>query len=141
MSDAFNLYEATYMQDADFITPLDEKIGDDFPTILEDAETPLYQGCTKYKKLSAIVVLYRLKAVNGWSDKSFNGLLEILHDMLPIYNVLLKSVYSERKFLKTFDLGYEKIHACINDCCLFRKENENVDKCPTCGSSRWQEDE
>ncbi|KAI9185773.1 hypothetical protein LWI28_010509 [Acer negundo] len=82
-----------------------------------------------------------LKAINGWSDKSFNGLLEILHDMLPIDNVLLKSVYSMRKFLKTFDLGYEKIHACINDCYLFRKENENEDKCPICSSSRWQEDE
>ncbi|KAK3228711.1 hypothetical protein Dsin_000592 [Dipteronia sinensis] len=141
MSDAFNLYEATYMQDADFITPLDKKSVIILLQFLEDAETPLYQGCTKYKKLPAIVVLYRLKAVNGWSDKSFNGLLEILHDMLPIDNVLLKSVYSVRKFLNTFDLGCEKIHTCINDYCLFSKEIENEDKCPICGSSRWQEDE
>ena len=45
-----------------------------------------------------------------------------------------------RKLLKTFDLGYEKIHACLNDCCLFRKEKENMDSCPTYGFSRWKAD-
>ncbi|KAK9195251.1 hypothetical protein WN943_003371 [Citrus x changshan-huyou] len=85
---------------------------EDFTQKLEDAETPLYPSCTRYTKLSAIVALYKHKAVNKWSDKSFDGLLELLHDMLPVDNVLLRSVYLVRKLLKTFDLGYEKIHAC-----------------------------
>lgn len=59
---------------------------------------------------------------------------------MPRDNVLLRSVYLVRKFLKTFDLGYEKIHACVNDCCLFRKENEAMDCCPKCGSLRWKVD-
>ncbi|XP_042396485.1 uncharacterized protein LOC121986592 [Zingiber officinale] len=45
-----------------------------------------------------------------------------------------------RKLLKPFDLGYEKIHACPNDCCLFRKELKDLDSCPKCGSSRWKVD-
>ncbi|XP_073058473.1 uncharacterized protein [Primulina eburnea] len=45
-----------------------------------------------------------------------------------------------KKLLKPFDLGYEKIHACPNDCCLFRKELKELDSCPKCGSSRWKVD-
>ncbi|XP_059635253.1 uncharacterized protein LOC132277409 [Cornus florida] len=37
--------------------------------------------------------------------------------------------------------GYEKIDACKNDCCLFRKENKHMTKCPKCGASRWKENE
>ncbi|XP_042413231.1 uncharacterized protein LOC122002205 [Zingiber officinale] len=60
--------------------------------------------------------------------------------MLPEKNTLPKDVYSMRKLLKPFDLGYEKIHACPNDCCLFRKELKDLDSCPKCGSSRWKVD-
>ena len=58
--------------------------------------------------------------------------------MLPKDNVLLQSVYSVKKFLKTFDMGYEKIHACEYDCCLFGKEYKDLDNCPKCGASRWK---
>ena len=87
---------------------------------LNDAETPLYPGCNNYTKLSAIVSLYKLKTTYRMSDRCFNGLLEILHDMLPSPNHIIKSIQDINFFLKTFDLGYEKIHACVNDCCLFR---------------------
>jgi hypothetical protein len=29
------------------------------------------------------------------------------------------------------------IHACKNDCVLFRKEHADKDKCPKCNTSRW----
>lgn len=35
-------------------------------------------------------------------------------------------------------MGYEKIHACENDCCLFRKEYKDLDSYPKCGYSRWK---
>ena len=35
-------------------------------------------------------------------------------------------------------LGYEKIHACPNDCMLFWKENFNLEACPCCAVSRWK---
>ncbi|KAA0054108.1 hypothetical protein E5676_scaffold2277G00180 [Cucumis melo var. makuwa] len=35
-------------------------------------------------------------------------------------------------------MKYEKIHACRNDCCLFRKELSDVNVCPSCGMSRWK---
>ena len=32
----------------------------------------------------------------------------------------------------------KKIHACSNDCVLYRKEYENLSECPTCRVSQWQ---
>lgn len=111
---------------------------EDFILKLEDAETPLYLKCSNYNKLSATVALFRLKTQSGWTDKSFNELLETLPRMLPKDNVLQTSLYYVKKFLKTFEMGYEKIHACENDCCLFRKEYKDLDSCPKCGYSRWK---
>ncbi|KAK3204369.1 hypothetical protein Dsin_018415 [Dipteronia sinensis] len=69
---------------------------------------------------------------------SYNHMLEILRDMLPYGNTLPDSLHSTKKLLKTFDLGYEKIDACINDCCLFWKEREHLEACPKCDASRWK---
>ncbi|XP_048596428.1 uncharacterized protein LOC106359135 [Brassica napus] len=116
----------------------DDKKEDEFLAKLADAETPLYPSCVNHSKLSAIVSLFRLKTQNGWSDKSFNDLLETLPEMLPEENVLHTSLYDVKKFLKSFDMGYEKIHACVNDCCLFRKRFKKLEKCPKCKASRWK---
>jgi len=111
---------------------------DEFLAKLADAEPPLYPSCLNHIKLSAIVSLFRIKTRNGWSDKSFNELLETLPNMLPKDNVLHTSLYDVKKFLKSFDMGYEKIHACVNDCCLFRKKYKKLDNCPKCKASRWK---
>ncbi|KAM6594430.1 hypothetical protein CsatA_002133 [Cannabis sativa] len=137
--DAFNLFSATNIDDCDSEEPV-EGPDDNFIKKLEDAQIALYPQCTKYTKLSAIIALYKVKTTNGWSDKSFDEILNLFHDMLPCDNVLLKSTYSVRKYLQTFDLGYEKIHACVNNCCLFRKDKEKLEECPTCGTSRWATD-
>lgn len=105
--------------------------------MLEYAETPLYPRCTKYTRLLAIVALHKHKTTHGLFDKGFNKLLEIVRDMLPHPNTLPGSMYSTKKLLKTFDLWYEKIHACVNDC-LFMKDLESLDTCLRCGASRWK---
>ena len=35
-------------------------------------------------------------------------------------------------------MEYEKIHACLNDCILYRKEYKDVIICPNCGVARWK---
>ena len=35
-------------------------------------------------------------------------------------------------------MPYKKIHACPNDCILYRKKFENEVSCPVCNLSRWQ---
>ena len=111
-----------------------------FETLLEDAQKPLYPGCRNFTKLSALVKLYNLKARYGWSDKSFSELLSILGDMLPLNNELPLSMYEAKKTLNTLGREYEKIHACPNDCILYRNELKDATSCPTCGTSRWKLD-
>ncbi|KAL5545009.1 hypothetical protein UlMin_008793 [Ulmus minor] len=99
--DAFNLYMAGHVDSVnnDISVGCGDGLEKEFDKNLEDVETPLYTWCGKYTRLSAIVVLYKLKNLNGWIDTSFNDLLEILHDMLLENNVLLNSMYSAKRFL------------------------------------------
>ena len=103
-----------------------------------DAETPLYPGSSEFTRLSAVLKLMNLKARNGWSDKSFTKLLELLKEMLPENNTLPESNYQAKKILCLMGMEYKKIHSCPNDCILYRKEFEGLHKCPICGLSRYK---
>lgn len=107
-----------------------------FDQLLEDARRPLFNGCTKFSKLSFIVKLLHIKSIGGWSIKSFDMLLNLLRSAFP--DALLPQSYGESRSLER-DLGfkYDKIHACVNDCILFWKENAALNECPVCKASRW----
>ncbi|KAL0554413.1 hypothetical protein IC582_008334 [Cucumis melo] len=47
-------------------------------------------------------------------------------------------MYEVKKMLGALGMEYEKIHACPNDCCLYRKDYANAIVCPECGESRWK---
>ena len=85
-----------------------------------------------------MIKLYNLKARFGWFDKSFSEVLEMLGNMLPVNNELPLSMYEAKKTLNTLGMEYEKMHACPNDCILYRNELKNASSCPTCGTSRWK---
>lgn len=116
----------------------DDKKEHDFLAKIADVETPLYPTCVNHIKLSAIVSLFRLKTKNGLSDKSFNELMETLPEMLLEDNVLHTSLYEVKRFLRSFDMGYQNIHSCVNDCCLFRNKYKLLENCPKCNASRWK---
>ncbi|XP_045816279.1 uncharacterized protein LOC123909482, partial [Trifolium pratense] len=52
-----------------------------YETLCSDKDEPLYPGCTNFTRLSAVLKLFNLKAKNGWTDKSFTELLELLIQM------------------------------------------------------------
>ncbi|XP_074297920.1 uncharacterized protein LOC141628719 [Silene latifolia] len=122
-----------------------EKIVDNDPNIvgelLSDLEKPLYTGCIKYNKLSALLNLYNLKVGHSWTDQSFTALLELLMDILLPDNVLPNNTYEAKKILCTMGLRYEKIHACPNDCILYLDEFESLKICPECNVSRYKKKE
>ncbi|XP_020080540.1 uncharacterized protein LOC109704191 isoform X2 [Ananas comosus] len=91
-----------------------------------------------FSKLSFIVRLLQIKCQGGWSNKSFDMLLELLKQMLPEGETLPESFYETNKIMKDLGLGYEKIDACPNDCILYRKEFANASSCHVCGASRWK---
>ncbi|XP_021755964.1 uncharacterized protein LOC110721140 [Chenopodium quinoa] len=65
-------------------------------------------------------------------------LLELVKDMLPKDNVLPDSTYEAKKSLSLIGLPYEKIHACPNDCVLYRNQYESLESCPICEASRYK---
>ena len=79
-----------------------------------------------------------VKYINGWSNKSFDTLLEILKDAFPLCEKLPTSNYDAKKIVKDLSLHYEKIDACMNNCIIYYKEYANASQCPTCGLSRWK---
>ncbi|CAL8115763.1 unnamed protein product [Prunus armeniaca] len=85
----------------------------DFANVIGDGDQPLYPGCK---------------------------LLILQGELLPEGNTIPSSMYEAKKTLCALGLSYEKIHACPNDCILYRKEYEHSTHCPTCGISRWKED-
>ena len=101
-------------------------------------KTPLSVGSTKFTRLSTILRLTNLKATNGWTDKSFTELLVLLNEMLPEGNTLPTRNYDAKKILCPMGMEYKRIHACPNDCILYKKEFEDLKKCPKCGSSRYK---
>ncbi|XP_042386824.1 uncharacterized protein LOC121978560 [Zingiber officinale] len=109
-----------------------------FMKFLEEAEKPLYKGCKRYTKLSALVKLYNTKARHGMSDALFSDLLADFGGMLPDNHNLPSSIYEAKKTLSCLALSHEKIHACSNDCILYRKQYKDCVSCPKCGLSRWK---
>src|SRR3954462_5621271 len=107
--------------------------------MLEDHNKRLYPNCEDgQKKLGTTLELLQWKAENGTSNKGFEKLLKIIKKMLPGENVLPSSTYEAKKVVCPLGLEVQKIHACINDCILYRGEYENLNACPVCSALRYK---
>ena len=78
------------------------------------------------------------KAANGVSDKGFVELLGLVKKMLPEGNELPPTTYEAKKVVCPLGLDVQKIHACPNDCILYRGEYEELDACPVCDTKRYK---
>ena len=59
--------------------------------------------------------------------------------MLPKDNKLPTTTYEAKQVVCPMGLEIEKIHACHNDCILYRgKEYKKLDACPVCHASRYK---
>jgi hypothetical protein len=65
-------------------------------------------------------------------------LLKILKKKLPKDNELHESTYEAKKVVCPLGLEVQKIHACPNDCILYRGEYEERNACPVCGALRYK---
>ncbi|XP_028956415.1 uncharacterized protein [Malus domestica] len=109
-----------------------------YEKLLKNAKQELYPGCENFSVLSAIVELMHGKIKFHLSNKCFDYFLGVIKRMLPKENCLPEDQKSAQKVLKGLGLGYEKIHACVNNCILFYKENKQLDKCPICNEPRFK---
>jgi hypothetical protein len=116
---------------------------DNFEMIDKASRDLLYEeckGCDKeHTVLWMTLELMKLKATSGWSDTSFLALLEFLAKVLPKPNGLPSSTYQAKKIICPLTLGIEKIHACLNHCILYQKEDEFKDRCSMCNASQYKQ--
>ena len=107
--------------------------------MLKDHKKLLYPNCEDGStKLGTTLELLKWKAETGCSDKGFEDLLKIMKPKLPKDNELPETTYEAKKTICPLGLDVEKIHACINDCILYREEYENLNACPICGALRYK---
>ncbi|CAN1129189.1 hypothetical protein LINPERPRIM_LOCUS17285 [Linum perenne] len=111
-----------------------------FYKLVDESKKPAYNGC-KSSKLSLLVKLLHIKTVGNWSNESFTMLLQLLkEDVLPKDSLLPDSYYEAKKIIADLGLTYIKVDACQNSCMLYWKDDEKLDECRVCKTSRWKSD-
>jgi hypothetical protein len=75
------------------------------------------------------------------SNSVLEAILILFSLVLPKGHSIPDTLDKVRKVVRDLGLDYEKIHACVNDCVLFRRNYSRTDKYPMCGESRWKNDE
>ncbi|GJU43730.1 hypothetical protein Tco_1200996 [Tanacetum coccineum] len=114
----------------------------EFEELYASANEELYPGCDYVTRLDFMAKFTYFKVKGRLTDSIFNEMLEFFQNVFPIskgYKLPL-SYYAIKKTFKTIRLGYESIHACEYDCCLFRgDDNKDLDLCPVCNTSRWKD--
>jgi hypothetical protein len=90
------------------------------------------------KKLGSTLELLKWKTEEGLSDSGFEKLLKMMKNMLPKDNELLARTYEAKKVVCPLGLEVQKIHACPNDCILYRGDYENLNECPIYTALRYK---
>ncbi|GJR82929.1 hypothetical protein Tco_0153714 [Tanacetum coccineum] len=114
----------------------------EFEELYASANEELYPGCDYVTRLDFMAKFTYFKVKGKLTDSIFNEMLEFFQNVFPISKgyKLPPSYYAIKKTFKTIGLGYESIHACEHDCCLFRGDNnKDLDFCPVCNTSRWKD--
>ncbi|GKC22362.1 hypothetical protein Tco_1024512 [Tanacetum coccineum] len=114
----------------------------EFEELYASTNEELYPGCDYVTRLDFMAKFTYFKAKGRLTDSIFNEMLEFFQNVFPISKgfKLPPSYYAIKKTFKTIGLGYESIHACEHDCCLFRGDNnKDLDFCPVCNTSRWKD--
>ena len=70
-----------------------------------------------------------MKCLNGWSNKSFTMLFELLKETFLEGETLLSNYYEAKKLLRDLGLHYIKIDACLSNCMSYSKEHANANEC------------
>ncbi|XP_021747822.1 uncharacterized protein LOC110713671 [Chenopodium quinoa] len=76
------------------------EIPDKFYKLMKDAEEELFLGCKTFSRLEFIVTLLHLKVSEGWSEKSFSGLLSALQKAFNYDPNFPKSSYEAKSTQK-----------------------------------------
>ena len=82
--------------------------------------------------------MLKWKAEAGVADSAFENLLKMLKNMFPKNNELPANTYEAKKVVCPLGLEVLKIHACINDCILYRDAYKDLNACPVRSALRYK---
>nr|GEW45198.1 hypothetical protein [Tanacetum cinerariifolium] len=114
----------------------------EFEELYASANEELYLGCVYVTRLDFMAKFTYFKVKVKLTDSIFNEMLEFFQHVFPTMKgyKLPPSYYAIKKTFKTIGLGYESIHACVNDCFLFRGDNnKDVHFYLVCKTGRWND--
>nr|GEV18461.1 hypothetical protein [Tanacetum cinerariifolium] len=114
----------------------------DFEELYASANEELYPGSDYVTRLDFMTKFTYFKVKGKLTYSIFNEMLEFFQNVFPISKgyKLPPSYYAIKKTFKMIELGYESIHACEHDCCLFQgDDNKDLDFCLVCNTSRWKD--
>ena len=98
------------------------------------AHMPVCEG----SRASILCTFLTLFNFHKWSDASVTTLFKLMKTtILPTQNKMLESRDIAKKILADVGMDNTTIHACQNDCILFRGEYTNLDVCPKCQAASW----
>src|ERR1044071_6823939 len=110
-----------------------------FDRMLEDHKKGLYPNCEEgITKLGTVLEMLKWKADNAVPNKGFEQVLKIFKKNLPKDNELPDTTCATKKVICPLGLEVQKIHACPNDCILYRGAYEDLNACPACGALRYK---
>jgi hypothetical protein len=109
-----------------------------FDKLLDDAKREVYLGCKDYTLLKFVIEMMNVKVMTNLTNKGLDMIFDLLIKLLPKGNLVPRSTYEAKFYLRDLGLSYEHIHVCKNDCVLFWKENANLVECPVCKESRYK---
>ncbi|GJZ36786.1 hypothetical protein Tco_0582977 [Tanacetum coccineum] len=114
----------------------------EFEELYASSNEELYPGCDYLTRLDFMAKFTYFKVKGKMTDSIFNEMLEFFQNVFPISKgcKLPPLYYAIKKTFKMIGLGYESLHACEHDCCLFRgDDNKDLDFCSVCNTSRWKD--
>ncbi|KAK7281307.1 hypothetical protein RIF29_09160 [Crotalaria pallida] len=137
INDAFGFVRNNVNEPSAAFEPANGEDNAAFYELLKDNNEQLYEGCTKYSKLSFLIKLYHIKCLCRMTDKSMTMILALLKDAFE-FSKIPASFYEAKKIIDKLGLGCIKIPACPNDCMLYWGEDEDLEECKRCKTSKWK---
>ncbi len=108
--------------------------------IAAEARQPLFTG-SPCSRLSYILLLSNLAVQYNVPNVFMHKLYGLLaRKILPTNNVAPTTRQEAKSVLTTIGMDYHAIHACPNDCILYRGRNHKRTRCPRCKAKRYRQD-
>ena len=123
--------------DYEFSAEVPNAGAENFFSILEAVQAPLWEGCV-HSELSLAVRMLAIKSEGNQSENSFDQWATLMSEICPQPNSVPKDFYQAKKLVSKLGLNSKKIDCCLNGCMLYYKYDADLTQCKFCESPRFK---